>query len=93
MDKFCSGLKDTNKLGVYWVHELDRDDCFDLKDYEDIDYLPFEMLSIPVPSGFEKILEKEFGDWKTPIMADNTHGELIIDYEIPYTEFLICEKD
>ena len=56
-------------------------------DYNDIIYLPFEMLTIPVPSGFEGILNQLYGeDWREFKITHN-HGTFF-DPERPYTYYL-----
>ena len=49
-------------------------------------YIPFEMLTLPAPSGYEQILTQCFRDWRTPIIT-YTHGA-IYDTEHPYTDYI-----
>ncbi len=56
-------------------------------------YLPFEMLQIPVPSGFEQCLAASYGnDWHSPKQEGNYHGQVIFDVDRPYTEYLKNNK-
>jgi lipopolysaccharide cholinephosphotransferase len=48
-------------------------------------YLPFDELSIPCPEGCENVLERKFGDWKTP-REGSIHGDIIFDTEKSYEE-------
>lgn len=51
-------------------------------------YLPFEMLFVPVPVGYEQCLSASFGeDWKCPKQQGNYHGQVIFDTNRPYTEY------
>ena len=62
----------------------------DKKWYEETLYLPFEDSVIPVPSGFEEILAKEYGpDYMIPIRQDSIHGHFeVLDPDRPYTDYL-----
>lgn len=52
-------------------------------------YMPFEMLSVPVPVGFSECLEAGFGkDWRVPKRMGAFHGRILFDVDKPYTEYL-----
>lgn len=55
--------------------------------FEGMEKLPFEMLTVPVPSGYLDILEQFYGDWKTPVRGTATHGGLIFDASRSYREY------
>lgn len=56
---------------------------------EDVVYMPFEMLSVPVPVGFTECLEAGFGkDWRVPKQVGALHGSILFDVDKPYTEYL-----
>ena len=42
--------------------------------YDDTIWLPFEMIELPVPVGYEEILTLEFGDWNAPRKGTQGHG-------------------
>lgn len=48
----------------------------------------FENRTIRVPAHYEEILTQRFGDWKTPQMEPNMHGEVFYDTEHSYLEYL-----
>ena len=50
--------------------------------------LPFEFLSIPVPAGYEEILDLFFGDWRTPLQISSGHGGMIFDTSRSYIQYL-----
>ena len=58
---------------------------FDRSYFEDTVYFPFEMLSIPVPSGWRNILSNYYGDWQSYVIRP-PHG-LFYDTEHPYTYY------
>lgn len=54
-----------------------------------VEMVPFEMLIVPVPVGYEECLKTGFGeDWRTPKYMPNQHGKVIFDVDKPYTEYL-----
>lgn len=61
-------------------------------DFEDVEYMPFEMLSIPVPSGYDSILTKSYGDWRQPVKGLNCHelqnNGFFDDTDNPYTFYV-----
>ena len=55
---------------------------------EEVEYVPFEMLMVPVPVGYEECLCAGFGkDWRVPKKAPNLHGSVIFNVDKPYTEY------
>lgn len=56
---------------------------------DNVVYMPFEMLSVPVPVGYMECLETGFGkDWRVPKQLGAYHGSILFDVDKPYTEYL-----
>ena len=53
----------------------------------------FDNTTIPMPLAYDKILTQHFGDYKTPIQAPNTHGEMYFSTKIAYPEFIKGVQD
>ena len=51
-------------------------------------YMPFENRKIPVPVGYDGRLTAEYGNYMKPAKAPTMHGGLILDPDVPYTEYL-----
>ena len=51
-------------------------------------YMPFENRKIPVPVGYDGRLTAEYGDYMKPAKAPTMHGGLILEPDVPYTEYL-----
>ncbi len=49
--------------------------------------LPFENTTIRCPKEYEKILERHYGDWRTPIQGTGKHEMVIIDTETPWRDY------
>ena len=57
--------------------------------YSDTLYMPFEDISMPVPSGYDEILKKQYGDYMVPRQAPTYHGGFWkLDPETPYESYL-----
>ena len=82
-------MKPTDKIGEYWFYNpADDKNCFEAEDFSRAEMHPFESIRIPVPAGYDRVLTALFGDWRTPRMEPNDHGDLIADCHTPYTEYL-----
>ncbi len=57
-------------------------------DFDNSSEMPFEFISLPVPNGYDRILHTQYGDYMKPAQANSLHGEMIMDPEKPYTEYL-----
>jgi len=58
------------------------------EDFDDVTYLPFEMLTIPVPSGYLDILERFYGNWQKFVVGTATHGGIIFDTTTSYKDYI-----
>lgn len=88
MDALAARCKPSGKLADHWFYEPDTDlHCFDAEDLDQAVRCPFEFLDIPIPRGYDRMLQASYGDWKTPIMAENAHGGLITDCHVPYAQY------
>lgn len=49
--------------------------------------LPFEDTTITCPIEYEKVLEKQYGDWRIPVIGGAMHTMVAVDTETPWKEF------
>ena len=65
---------------------FDQGACvFDESIFAEAVYMPFETLSVPVPAGYEHILESRYGDWRK-LVKSPSHSR-IYDLDTPYKEY------
>lgn len=64
--------------------------------FNDVEYLPFENILIPVPKEYTRLLEMQYGDWQTypPFGKRGVwHADLIYDVDKPYTSYTILKDE
>ena len=64
--------------------------------YDQYVELPFEDTTIRCPAEYEKVLNKQYGDWKIPIKNGSRHEMVVVDTHTPWREYdysrVLCEK-
>ena len=53
-------------------------------DYEQTTYVPFENIQIPIPTGYDRLLRTDYGDYMTPTKAPTVHGQMNYDTQHSY---------
>ena len=57
--------------------------------YDSFIELPFEDTTITCPKKYEKVLEKQYGDWRTPVENGARHEMVIIDPDTPWKDRIL----
>lgn len=58
-------------------------------DFVNVEYMRFEMLKLPVPVGYRRVLTTFYGkDWETPVKSCTTHGGCVYDVSKSYKEYI-----
>lgn len=57
-------------------------------DYEEVEYVPFEFMTIPVPKGYHHALTERFGDYNIFVKGGSYHGGVIFDTDRSYIDYL-----
>lgn len=55
--------------------------------FDQVVYLQFEDTSIPCPYEYEKVLEKQYGDWRVPVRGGAKHEMVIADADLPWRQY------
>lgn len=90
MEKLCkmyNGQK-TERVGVISFDPNDERMRYPRSVFDSEVEVSFEGRSLPAPSGFHKILTALYGDYMTPVKAQSFHGELIVDTQTPYKDYI-----
>lgn len=64
----------------------------ELSEFEGTLYVPFEMLIVPIPSGWDSILKRLYGDYMTPVQGGSNHGDVLFDTHVSYKDTSILKK-
>lgn len=56
--------------------------------YSNVEYLPFENLMVPVPAGYDSLLNCRYGEYMKPVQRPNMHDGIFLDPETPYTKYV-----
>ena len=89
-EKLCTRLKgkDTEYVcDTVFIRYLEKN-TWKREWFKEAVYMPFENRRIPVPVGYDGRLTAEYGDYMKPAKAPTMHGGLILDPDVPYTEYL-----
>ena len=76
-------------MGIVSIIKIGDKYCWKKDDLESplID-MPFEFIKIPIPSNYDSILKKTYGEWSQYDIGSDNHGELVIDAYKSYTDYL-----
>lgn len=55
--------------------------------FQNTQFLPFEHLMVPVPGEYDRILTRCYGDYHQLVRGGTAHESIILDPDIPYTEY------
>lgn len=57
-------------------------------DLEEIKWVDFEFLKVPIPVNYNNILIKTYGNYMEPVKVPSEHGKIIFNTDISYKEYL-----
>lgn len=78
--RICDGIyslsaeQDGDKVVEWYYYYSDCKKQFDRAWFQEVEYLPFELMTIPVPVGYDEILKVLFGDWKKEVRGLEEHS-------------------
>lgn len=84
----------TKKCCIYsfYCRDVNTHWVYDNFDWIDMTFQPFEMLEVPIPKNYNRILNQTYGDWHKPVRGASEHEKrdigLYFDVERPYTYYV-----
>ena len=67
-----------------------RKRAYRAKSFNDVIYMPFETIEVPVPADYDAVLTDDFGDWHRIVVA---RGHLnTFSADVPYREYFVESK-
>lgn len=82
----------TKFIGKLFFHPIVPGYIWEKRWFEHKIVLPFEMLNVVVSANYDEIMTRFYGEWKTPVMQETTHGGVLFDTNIGYKEYLKNES-
>ena len=79
--------QDTEELGLIIFKPATTTCIYRRHDYDDKQLMPFEMLQIPVPLGYDNILTRTYGNWHEFVRGGGYHGGLHFDTDHSYKDY------
>lgn len=90
---FCRyNNEDCKRVSKLFFYPISLDLVWRKHCFSDVIYMPFEMLKVPVPIGYEEILYVFFGDWHEYVKGTSAHGGCLFDTEKSYTFYISNSK-
>ncbi len=86
-ESYCSQwlAQDTKRIGPL---ECERGKYAYPKEWHSgVSYIPFECMSVPVPSGYHEVLSSMFGDYMVMRRVSSLHRPLLFDAETAYSRY------
>lgn len=87
-DKCLQSLRGIDSQRVMMTPFLTDRWIWNRSDLKGIVEMPFEMMNLPVPEGYEEILSVIYGNWHEYIIGSSVHGDILFDADKSYTEYL-----
>ena len=92
-EKVCAKYNKTDSTECNIIEYGYDDRIIRLKHLEKTKMCDFYDLRVPIPEEAEEFLTDYFGDWKTPVIGKDDHGNMFFDTEKSYREYLRCSMD
>ncbi|MBQ6197299.1 MAG: LicD family protein [Lachnospiraceae bacterium] len=83
---------ETKEWAVPYFFKPDVNNSYEKSLFSEVERVPFEMLTVPVPKAYEKILTQGYGNWREFIIGTNAHGRTIYDVDRSYKYYLTPKK-
>ena len=65
----------------------------DRSDLDEFILMDFEFLKVPVPKTYDRYLKGKYGNYMEFVKGANSHGDLFLDPDTPYTEWIEQHKE
>lgn len=84
----CASVSDrTTELGATSSKCHQSNLMWNTEWFDQVVYLPFENTYIPCPYEYEKVLEKQYGDWRIPVQGGAMHEMYVVNADLPWRQY------
>ena len=90
-EEACKLYNDSNskKIGLFFRVPFCNERTWNREDFAETTDFKFEMLTLPIPVGYERIMTIYYGPtWRIPTKAPSLHSEVLFDTRKSYLEYL-----
>lgn len=88
-EEFClNHYEESSAIGLqptFWRGDAGK---YNKDSFRDVCYIDFETIKVPVPIGYEDVLEADYSDWRIPKNVPSTHELELVSVDIPYDVML-----
>lgn len=86
-------IKDNKECGLIDFCALSNMDISkvlrgDKHSYDETVMMPFHDMTIPIPVGYDDLLRRQYGDYMTPVRANQLHTNILVNCERSYKDVL-----
>ncbi|MCD8028217.1 MAG: LicD family protein [Erysipelotrichaceae bacterium] len=75
------------KVGFLSIFNNDERFIWQKEDLDEIIWVDFEMIKIPIPKKYDLYLKKMYGDYSQYVIGTSRHGKLTFDTNVNYKEY------
>ena len=89
-EKLCGKYNgvETKEISYVAYSHGKKKHIWDSRCFDSAQSVPFEFTEIMIPVGYDSRLRTEYQDYMKIVRANTAHGELILEPDIPYKEFM-----
>ncbi|MCQ2554897.1 MAG: LicD family protein [Clostridia bacterium] len=87
-DRLAAKYRGRSDAGYYGHFGIAEKYVYPKEWFDEKVYLDFEMLKVPCPKEYEKILESRYGNWKEFVIGTQEHIMSVIDTDKSYREYI-----
>lgn len=90
-EKLCSKYNNIKTKSISYVaySQGKQKHIWDRVCYDSYHSVPFEYTTINIPDGYDSRLRVEYGEYMKPVRAGTFHGEVILEPDIPFKDYLL----
>ena len=85
--------KKSKKVGVFCFFGDNSRFIYNREWVDEVIYVPFETIKIPIPREYDSVLKKTYGDYMTPVKNASCHQGYFYTTEIGYKDYMDYNKD
>ncbi len=78
----------TERIGMLTFMPQNERLQFRAADFDTVQTVPFEHLTIDIPAGYDRVLRDQYGDYTVPVQGGSYHGNVTFDAKRSYRDYV-----